>query len=325
MCKPLITVIVPVYKVEKYLEKCVKSILNQTYENLEIILVDDGSPDNCGAMCDKFAKQDSRIRVIHKENGGLSSARNAGLDVMAGEYVGFVDSDDWIEPTMYEGLLNLISVNDAQIAVCGLQCDYEDGKIVYFNDEFPQNSQIEIFTKVDALRELILTKKITNSACDKLFCRHIFQKLRFRVGTVNEDFDLMPKCIEEAEIVAYDPNPFYHYNMIGESITRGGFKKSRFTEAEISKKNMLYYKDQYPQLYSFAVAKHIEICLNLIQASAVNKAFSSERKELIKEVKSFKASVFFGLLNKRNKIKYILFSLNTGIFTWFMTHYYNSK
>ena len=115
---PLISVIVPVYNVEKYLGKCVDSILAQTYENLEIILVEDGTKDNSGAICDAYAAKDSRIRVIHKENGGLSSARNAGMDIARGEYFGFVDSDDWIEPKMYETLLNLAEKYHADL-VCG--------------------------------------------------------------------------------------------------------------------------------------------------------------------------------------------------------------
>ena len=102
----LISVIVPVYKVEPYLDKCVRSIVEQTYQNLEIILVDDGSPDNCGAICDAWAEKDSRIKVIHKENGGLSDARNAGMDVATGQWIAFVDSDDWIAEEMYESLLN---------------------------------------------------------------------------------------------------------------------------------------------------------------------------------------------------------------------------
>ena len=108
MQSPLISVIIPVYKAEKHFRKCMDCIINQTYKNLEIILVDDGSPDKCGQMFDEFAKQDSRIRVIHKENGGQSSARNAALDIMTGDYVGFVDSDDWIETDMYQHLYNLI-------------------------------------------------------------------------------------------------------------------------------------------------------------------------------------------------------------------------
>ena len=115
---PLISVIVPVYKAEKYLDKCVQSIVNQTYKNLEIILVDDGSPDNCPEMCDEWAKKDSRIKVIHKENGGVSSARNAGLDNSFGDYIGFVDSDDFIENDFYECLYDNLVENGADISFC---------------------------------------------------------------------------------------------------------------------------------------------------------------------------------------------------------------
>ena len=119
MNNPLISVIVPVYNVEKYLDRCVESIVNQTYTNLEIILVDDGSPDNCPQMCDAWAEKDSRIKVIHKENGGVSSARNAGIDSATGEYIGFVDSDDTIDENMYEVLKNSIVKEHVQLSVCG--------------------------------------------------------------------------------------------------------------------------------------------------------------------------------------------------------------
>ena len=122
----LISVIVPVYKVEQYLEKCVNSISVQTYSNLEIILVDDGSPDKCGDICDSLAKKDNRIKVIHKPNGGLSSARNAGIDIASGQYIGFVDSDDSIEPYMYEKLLGLIKHDGTKLAVCAVNYIYED-------------------------------------------------------------------------------------------------------------------------------------------------------------------------------------------------------
>lgn len=122
---PLISVIIPVYKVEKYIVKCVESILAQTYRNLEIILVDDGSPDNCPGICDEFAALDTRVRVIHKDNSGVSDARNIGLNVAKGEYIGFIDSDDWIAPNMYETLLASIIKYDADIAVCDYQiCNY---------------------------------------------------------------------------------------------------------------------------------------------------------------------------------------------------------
>ena len=127
MENPKISVIVPVYKVEAYLDKCVRSIMDQTYRNLEIILVDDGSPDDCPAMCDAWAEKDSRIRVIHKENGGLSDARNAGMAVATGEYIGFIDSDDYIAPDMYRLLLERMTADGSDIAACGVEMVFEDG------------------------------------------------------------------------------------------------------------------------------------------------------------------------------------------------------
>lgn len=120
----LISIIVPVYKVEKYLKRCVKSIVNQTYKNLEIILIEDGSPDQCPYMCEEWSKRDPRIKVIHKQNGGLSDARNEGLKISTGEFIGFVDSDDWIAPEMYERLLNAIIADQSDIAQCNVntQC-----------------------------------------------------------------------------------------------------------------------------------------------------------------------------------------------------------
>ena len=118
MDNPLISVIVPVYNVEKYLDRCVESIVNQTYTNLEIILVDDGSPDNCPAMCDAWAEKDNRIKVIHKENGGVSSARNTGINAASGDYIAFVDSDDYIDCLMYEKMMNTIQINNSDVVIC---------------------------------------------------------------------------------------------------------------------------------------------------------------------------------------------------------------
>ena len=126
MNEPLVSVIVPVYKVGKYLDKCVESIVGQTYKNLEIILVDDGSPDNCPAMCDKRAERDSRIKVIHKQNGGVSSARNVGIDAAQGEFIGFVDSDDWLEPDMYDCIVKNALEYNADISRCGYFVDWSD-------------------------------------------------------------------------------------------------------------------------------------------------------------------------------------------------------
>ena len=126
----LISVIVPIYNVEQYLDRCVKSIVEQTYTNLEIILVDDGSPDNCGAMCDSWAARDNRIKVIHKENGGLSDTRNAGLGIATGDFISFIDSDDWIESAFYEKLLTAIRESNAEVAACATNFVTEDERLI---------------------------------------------------------------------------------------------------------------------------------------------------------------------------------------------------
>ena len=148
----LLSVIVPIYNVEDYLNRCVDSIINQTYKNLEIILVDDGSPDNCPQMCDDYAKKDSRIRVVHKENGGLSDARNAGMKVATGEYVSFIDSDDYISLDFYETLFQTMVDNDSDIVECSVVKFYENEKF----DEYSDDLKVTNYETVDALDGLII-------------------------------------------------------------------------------------------------------------------------------------------------------------------------
>ena len=151
MNNPLISIIVPIYNVEVYIRNCVDSILGQSYENIEIILVDDGSPDNCGDICDEYGSKDKRIKVIHKKNGGLSSARNAGIDIATGDYLGFIDSDDWIESDMYESLYTALTSHKADISVCGRYI-VEGSRITTISD----SEKAEVFTRSEALSELVL-------------------------------------------------------------------------------------------------------------------------------------------------------------------------
>ena len=166
MEKPLISIIIPVYKVEKYLEKCIKSVLDQTYKNLQIILVDDGSPDNCGNICDDYARVDNRIEVIHKANGGLSDARNVGLKAARGEYIGFVDSDDYVSNEMFENLYNTLISNDVDVAICNFYIVIDDKNIIKNAD-----NGVEIYNKLEILKEILLDKKIQSYAWNKLYKR----------------------------------------------------------------------------------------------------------------------------------------------------------
>ena len=153
---PKISVIIPVYKVEEYISRCIKSVVDQTYSNLEIILVDDGSPDNCPAICDKWAEKDSRIKVIHKKNGGLSDARNAGMQIASGEFIGFVDSDDWISKEMYQLLYENMKENESDISACGVKLVWEDGA----ESRSLTSAGIQILNTQEAMEAIIRESKL---------------------------------------------------------------------------------------------------------------------------------------------------------------------
>lgn len=300
---PLISVIVPVYKAEAYLERCVNSIRNQTYQNLEIILVNDGSPDRCGEMCDALALEDPRIRVFHKENGGQSSARNLGLDHMTGEYVGFVDSDDWIEKEMYGHLYELAKKYDAQIACCGIENNFPNGKKTYYYPAYPQDDKICVYETMDALRETLNNTKITYSPCDKLYHKSIFDDLRMTEGKIYEDMEILPKCVERAGRVVYDPRPMYHYIMTAESTIRGVFNPRRFAEAEVALEKAEDYRTRYPQLYDKSMGCYIAICLTIIHLSAGVASCAAQRKELIAKMRGKLPSGAVKSMRKQEKLK----------------------
>ena len=208
----LISIIVPVYKVEQYLIKCVSSLQAQTHSNIEIILVDDGSPDKCGEICDRLKEADSRIRVIHKQNGGLSDARNAGLDVAQGEYVGFVDSDDWVEPEMYEKMLSSLQENQADIAICCIEKVFKD------KSQIQDVRRDHVYTNRKALYELINDKSVNNFAWNKLYKKDLFLGLRYPVGRIFEDLLFTYKLFERANRVTHLNSVYYHYLRRDDSI-----------------------------------------------------------------------------------------------------------
>lgn len=325
MQTPLISVIVPVYKAETYLDRCVSSIRRQTYENLEIILVDDGSPDRCGEMCDAYAKEDSRIRVFHKENGGQSSARNLGLDNMKGEYVGFVDSDDWIEPDMYQRLYELIQEHNAQISACGTQKDYPDGRITYFNMGYPQEKDIRVYTKMEALSEVLDNVRITYSPCDKLYYKDVVSQLRMTEGKIYEDMEILPKWVEQAEMVVYDPRPLYHYNQEGDSTIRGRFDPRRFAAVEVAAARAEDYRTRIPQLYDKAMGSYISVCLNVIHFSAGAEECAQRRGEIIREMRGKLPKEAVRSMRRNDRIKLTALRLGPWAYELLMRVYESGR
>lgn len=210
-----ISIIVPIYKVERYFERCINSVLSQSIPDIEIILVDDGSPDNCGKMCDDYAAKDSRIIVIHKKNGGLSSARNAGIDIAKGDYLMFIDSDDYVEPDFCEKAYQFVTDNNVLCASFGYYEHWSDR-----TDEF-HTSKTKVIPAKDAIKSLITKDDVIfNFAWNKIYHRSLFNNIRYPEGRYYEDQGTTYKLFDAAKTIYVDPSMLYHYNRRQETITQ---------------------------------------------------------------------------------------------------------
>lgn len=213
MDSPLLSVIVPVYKVEEYLPKCLDSICKQTYFNLEIILVDDGSPDSCGSICDEYAKSDPRIKVIHKTNGGISSARNAGINICVGEYIAFVDSDDWIEPDMYQKLMRAAVSENADMVACGVFIESSDGTSVLQYEPVTSN-------KGNILKDFLNNRLGEVSPWNKVYRSEYVKASPFVEGKDYEDILTIYRIVKDMDKAVVISDPLYHYLIRRSSICR---------------------------------------------------------------------------------------------------------
>ncbi len=225
----LVSIIVPVYKVEKYLNKCVESIVNQTYTNLEIILVDDGSPDDCGKICDEYKKADRRIKVIHKQNGGLSSARNAGLDICSGDYICFVDSDDEIAPDYVEILLKKQQEYNADI-VCCLAKEINEQSNENFIWKSVQKDTVFSDNIIESYYKLRCGNDFDNTftvAWNKIYKKEIFNDLRYTEGRIYEDSAILLLILNKCKRLVIVPNALYYYLRSFNSITKSQMNQQK--------------------------------------------------------------------------------------------------
>ena len=223
--KELISIIVPVYNVERYLSRCIDSITAQTYKTLEIILVDDGSPDSCGQICDSYAEKDSRIRVIHKKNGGLSDARNAGIAAAHGKYLGFVDSDDYIHPEMYRRLWEELKKTDADVAMCDIERVYNTDYVLHSIE----GDEVKTCSGLQAVKN-ILDKRlhvVSVIACGKLYKADLFDGIRFPAGKLHEDEFTTYRLFYKSEKVTFLSGKYYYYFQREDSIM--GQRKALFS------------------------------------------------------------------------------------------------
>ena len=238
----LISVIVPVYKVEKYLDKCVQSIVDQTYPNLEIILVDDGSPDNCPAMCDNWAEKDGRIKVIHQQNQGGGSARNAGLDIAQGDFIGFVDSDDYIAPEMFAHLHSLMTP-DVDIVECGYRGVWDNTAPFCATNRTPL-----IFAATAAMREHIQDHFFRQLLWNKLYRRSVTENVRFPAGTGIDDEFWTYRAIGNARKLVRSFAVMYAYRQQSQSVMHTLNTQRRIRSAEAKRQRHEYITEKFPEL-----------------------------------------------------------------------------
>lgn len=252
-----ISVIVPVYKVEAFLDRCIQSVTSQSYKNLEIILVDDGSPDNCPAMCDAWAEQDSRVKVIHKKNGGLSDARNAGMAIATGELMGFVDSDDWIAPDMYQHLYDLMATDNSDIAACGVEMVWGDGT--------PSRSLTKsgccVLNQEEAMQAIIEESWLKQPVWYKLYKSALIQDIPFPVGKYHEDVFWSYQVVGNAQRVSVSDQVCYFYSQRSGSIMDEEYSLKRMDAIEAKKQRLSYIQEKHPKLASIAQINLIFTCL----------------------------------------------------------------
>lgn len=312
MKKPLISIIVPVYNIIEYLPRCVETLTKQTYSNIEILLVDDGSTDGTGALCDELATKDARIRVFHKENGGSSSARNLGIAQARGEYLGFVDSDDYVEYNMYELLYEAIYKFGVKVAQIGRdELDMEGKRLPDICQ--PPKEAVNILAK-DFMRELLLHKGDC-SFCTKLLKKELFTDERqFPLGVLNEDFHLLVQMLPEIGSIVSLPQQTYHvFCRIG-SNTRRKNNFSRVFSDNVDNADMVMdiVREQYPELetiaFRFGIFQRLDYMLH-VPIPRMNRDNENYRKIVAYLRKNWMRSMKNPYLTGKNKIYHILFAV----------------
>lgn len=301
MDKPLISVIIPVYKTEKYLKTCVDSVCLSDYKNLQIILVDDGSPDNCPELCDNIAKTDERIKVIHKENGGLSSARNAALDIMTGQYVTFIDSDDVIKPDMISSMYDIARKEKCDIVKIGMVLTEDE------NEKGISESGYTVVSEKEALGRIYTDPPSIVTICGKLYKSSLFDDERFPEGIINEDEYLTPRLFHKCEKTAICEKTGYLYmQRPGESIMRSDFSLKKMDILEIIEdRTKLFESWGYKDLAKLSERDNFVHLLTL-RGKTKNTEYKEQYEIITKKI----SNIRFSQLSWGQKIRYILLKLH---------------
>lgn len=317
----LVSVIVPIYGVELYLDNCIKSIIRQTYKNLEIILVDDGSPDRCGSICDSYAEKDIRIKVIHKENGGLSDARNTGIKIAKGDYITCIDSDDYVSNDYIEYLLYKIQENNADMSICGLI------KTAKTNESKQEDHNItKEYTSEEALAVMLYACEFTTSACGKLYRKELFDGVEYPIDKYSEDMFTTYKLIVKSSKIVYGDRVCYYYLYRPGSILTGSFSLKHldvFEALHIIRDTVLINCSKSTQrAYKSQIVSSMAELLN----KKIPKEILSENNDLWIEAKKYILNVLLNQkCSKRVRMQALLMLFGKKISTMVIVKYYNLK
>lgn len=281
MEEELISVILPIYNVEKYLEKCLKSVINQTYKNLEIILVDDGSKDNSPKICDEYAVKDKRIVVIHKSNGGLSDARNAGIEIAKGKYITLIDSDDYVEKDYVQFLYQLIKENNAEMSICSHTVLYTNGTRIE-----KETGEHLVLDPKTTLEKILYDEGIDLSAWAKMYKKELFDNVKYPKGRIFEDAATIYLLIDECKKIALGSESKYYYIIRDNSITTKGFSPKKMQLIDSTQEMCDYVKNKYPDLEKAADRRLMYAYLaTLSQLANCKDKYPEEQKKLMEYIK----------------------------------------
>lgn len=312
---PLITIIVPVYNIEKYIVKCIESILKQTINDIEVILVDDESTDNSGKICDRYALIDKRVKVIHQSNKGLSGARNSGIDIARGKYIGFVDGDDYIYPDMFEALVKLLEHNNVDCACCGYDYFDENKNAI---EKIHRNNKLYFMNNKDAIERMFFTKYYQCYAWNKLWKREMFNKIRYPEGKVFEDICTTYELFKECNNIVFMQSSKYIYRIRSGSITN---QKASIKDLQLIEAINYVIEDikcNYQHQYKRTLVGYIGYYMNFINKIYGEDIIENEEKYLnyikqliIKNICSIIANKDISMLKK---LQYLLFVINRRVY-----------
>lgn len=312
----LISVVLPIYNVEKYLRRCVDSVRQQTYQNIEIILVDDGSTDGCAALCDSFAEEDSRIRVIHQKNGGLSNARNTGTSFAKGEYITFIDSDDYVSKTYVSYLYSLIERFHTPMSLCMHRVISEDGTLIkdYQIQQEPQCLSDEV-----CLKCMLYHNQIDTSAWGKMYRRDLALEIQYPDGKIFEDIGTTYRFFLKSGIIGCGYESHYNYVVRQSSIVTGDFHLRKLDLIEMTDFMAKEVLQQYPQLEAAVLRRRVYARFSTLNQIPSDSDYREQRKEIISFIANYRYQILADpLAPKRDKLAIICMTFGESLyrFVW---------